>query len=216
MVNSGKIKNIIFDFGGVILNIDFELSIQAFRMLGVQDFGMLYSEKVQSDLFDKLEKGLLSPEKFRDELRNITGVYMTDEEIDEAWNALLLDLPAYRIKMLENVRNNYRIYLLSNSNIIHYDHYILQLRKEFGYRNFDELFKKAYFSHDMGLRKPDENIYKRVLSEQNLIASESLFIDDNLENIEAAASQEINVHHLKRDEDVCWLFDGGGVLRFYD
>jgi putative hydrolase of the HAD superfamily len=218
MVNSGNIKNIIFDFGGVILNIDFELSIKAFRFLGIQDFGMLYSRNMQSELFNKFEKGLLGADDFRGELRNITGVCMNDDEIDDAWNALILNLPPYRIKMLELIRNNYRIFLLSNSNVIHYEQYINQLKKEFGYRNFDELFKKAYFSHNMGMRKPDEEIFLKVLEEQNLEAKESLFIDDSLPNIETAANIGFKVHHLnlQKGEDMCWLFDSKGGLRFYD
>jgi putative hydrolase of the HAD superfamily len=218
MVNSGNIKNIIFDFGGVILNIDFERSVQAFRLLGIEEFGMLYSQHMQNELFNKLEKGMISPDDFRNELQDISGLYMTNEEIDEAWNALILDLPAYRIKMLDLVRSNYRIFLLSNSNVIHYECYIQQLRKEHGYRSFDEIFKKAYFSQDMGMRKPDEEIYQKVLKEQQLNPQETLFIDDSYPNIETAVKLGMMGHHLDihKGEDVCWLFDSKGCLRFYD
>lgn len=218
MVNSGNIKNIIFDFGGVILNIDFDRSVQAFRILGIEEACKLYSQDTQNELFNRLEKGIISPEEFRSELQEITSLYLTDEEIDEAWNALILDLPAYRIKMLNLVRTNYRIFLLSNSNVIHYECYIQQLRKEHGYRSFDEVFKKAYFSQDMGMRKPDEEIFQKVLIEQQLNPEETLFIDDSLPNTEAAAQLGMKVHHLNlhKGEDVCWLFDSSGGLRFYD
>lgn len=218
MVNKGKIKNIVFDFGGVILNIDFALSVQAFQLLGINDFGMLYSQHMQNELFNKLETGTISPDDFRHELRDITGVYMLDSEIDEAWNALLLDLPAYRIRMLEKVRNHYRIFLLSNSNVIHYQSYISILKKEHGYRSFDELFRKAYFSQNIGFRKPGEEIFRYVLDEQKIDASETLFIDDSFPNIETAERLGFITHFLdlKAGQDVSWLFSQDGILRFYD
>jgi glucose-1-phosphatase len=218
MVNSGNIKNIIFDFGGVILNIDFNRSIGMFRLLGLNYFENMYSNTIQSDLFVRLEKGLISPSDFRQELQDTTGIYMTSEEIDEAWNALLLDLPSYRIKMLDKVRNNYRTFLLSNTNTIHYEVYFEQFKKEYGYRSFDELFRKAYFSFEMGMKKPDNEIFEAVIKDQNLNPEETLFIDDSIANIEAASSMGFITHYLdhSKAEDMCWLFDSEGRLRFYD
>jgi hypothetical protein len=109
----------------------------------------------------------------------------TDQEIDGAWNALLFDIPAERIKVIEEVKKNYKILLLSNSNEIHYDLYVRDLQLRFGYREFDELFDKAYFSFDLHLAKPDPDIYEFVMYQHKLKPEETLLIDDRTDNIEA-------------------------------
>ncbi|MDR4987474.1 MAG: hypothetical protein RG741_01385 [Bacteroidales bacterium] len=113
------VKNIIFDLGGVLLNIDYGLTIAAFKKLGVEDFDGFFTQAAQHKVFDRFDTGHVTPGEFRDRLRRLSGLNLSDRQIDDAWNAMLLDMPADRIKLLQKVRRNYRIFLLSNTNAIH-------------------------------------------------------------------------------------------------
>jgi glucose-1-phosphatase len=206
MLNLTGIKNIIFDFGGVILNIDFQKTVDAFKKVGLNNFDQLYSQYSQTDLFDKLEKGLVEPVTFHNEIRKLSGLSLSDEQIDTAWNDILLDLPAKRIELLLKLKNRYNTYLLSNSNIIHYWKYRQNLEDVHGYPDFDALFKKAWFSFNVGMRKPDLEIYKCMLKNENLLPSETLFIDDSYPNLVAAQQLGIQIYHLQKGEDITSLF----------
>jgi putative hydrolase of the HAD superfamily len=210
-----SIKNIIFDFGGVIYDIDFHAAAKAFRETGVEDFEKLYSQFSQDKLFDMLETGKITPQKFRDEFRKGTGLNIADKQIDDAWNALLIGFVDRRIQLLKKIANQYNIYLLSNSNIIHYWKYRDEFEQRTGMKIFDELFQKAYFSHNIGLRKPDREIFDFLLQEQKLNAEETLFIDDTEMHTRAAQSVGIQSRflQLQRGEDMCDLFDNEGILR---
>lgn len=206
MINLDGIKNIIFDFGGVIINIDHSLPGKKFMELGIKNFDKLYSQALQNHLFDKLERGEITPGEFRNDLRKYIPITVSDNEIDDAWNSIILDIPPERIKILEKLQNNYQTFLLSNTNEIHYDCYRANLEKVYGYKNFDELFKKAYFSFEMGMQKPYPEIYETVLSENNLIANETLFIDDTLKHVEGAARVGIRAFHLEKGVEIARLF----------
>lgn len=206
-----KTKNIIFDFGGVILNIDYQLTIDAFKEIGMNNFEMAYSQASQIHLFDNLEKGLISPAQFRDGIRLASGLDLSDERIDYAWNKIILDLPKHRIDLILKIKNNYNCFLLSNTNIIHYDLYIKQLQN-FGMNSFDDVFLKAYFSFEMGMRKPDAEIFEFVLKQESLNADETLFIDDSIQHIETANKLGINTYHLKNKEDITLLFNENNKL----
>ena len=205
MLLSKKIKNIIFDFGGVILNIDYQASIKAFEELGIRNFENLFSQATQSNIFDKLETGKIKPQEFRDEIRMLSGLKLTDEAIDIAWNKMLLDIPLERIEFLIKLKSEYNIYLLSNTNAIHYNIYINEIYKA-GYKSFDEIFKKAYFSHKVGMRKPHKDIYENVLNEEKLISEETLFIDDSAQNLQPAIDLGINTYFMKKDDELVKLF----------
>lgn len=180
------IKNIIFDLGGVVLNIDFQLSAQAFQKLGIKNFDTLYSRAVQNSLFEDLEMGLISGKKFREELRLLSNMNLSDQEIDKAWNAIILDFPKERMDLIKLISENYSCYLLSNTNKIHYDVYQQDLRNRLGIDGLESLFIKTWFSHDLQMRKPNLDIFKFALSDANLNPNETLFIDDSIQNIEAA------------------------------
>lgn len=206
-MNQVIIKNIIFDFGGVIINIDPSKTLDAFiELMGKGNSKELNVKIIEDDLYHYLETGKINPQKFRDGLKKLMNIDVEDEKIDNAWNALIMDIPPERIKILEEVKNNYRIFLLSNSNIIHYKNYRSNFEKEFGYKTFSDLFEKAYFSHEMGYRKPDKRIYNYVLRKQKLNPRETLFIDDSLINIEAARKLNILSYHLKEDREINDLF----------
>ena len=201
-----SIKNIIFDFGGVVLNINYQLSVNAFKEIGLDNFENIYAKAAQINIFDDLEKGLISPKDFRYGIRNISGINLSDELIDNAWNKIILDLPIERAILLKNLKKKYRTFLLSNTNKIHYDLYLQNFQK-LGFNSFDDIFEKAYFSHEMGMRKPNHEIFEFVLQEQQLIPGETLFIDDSIQHIEAAKKLGIKPHHLTQNEDIIDLFD---------
>jgi len=202
MVLTDKIKNIIFDFGGVIINIDHDLTAKAFMELGVTDFEEKYSQLSQTDLFNDFETGRITPEEFRKRIREHIPGKVTDSWIDKAWAAMILDIPSERIALLKEVRKKYRIFLLSNTNAIHYDIFLADLQKRYRYNNFADLFEKAYFSFQTGMRKPDLEIFEMVIKDNDLDPSETLYIDDSPQHIEGAKKAGLVTHYLEEGTDV--------------
>ncbi|HLC83688.1 MAG TPA: HAD family phosphatase [Bacteroidia bacterium] len=196
IIDTNNYKNIIFDLGGVILNIDYSLTEKAFSKLGISDFKTLFSQAQQTQLFDNYEKGFISSDEFRTELKKYLPKNITDEEINHAWNAILLDLPEERIKFLKKIKTTHRTFLLSNTNDIHIETLNQYLQKEFAMPDLSTLFEKEYLSYKIGMRKPDAEIFELVLEENNLIASETLFIDDSIQHVEAAKKLGISAYWL--------------------
>lgn len=190
------IRNIIFDLGGVILNINPQLTVDAFRELGWNEFYEENNKRLSKDLFFNLEKGSFSPEAFRDNVRRMIGINRNDLEIDAAWSAMILDIPADRIRYLEDLKQRYRIFLLSNTNEIHRIKFHRDFEADFGY-SFYDLFERNFYSHEMGMRKPNPQIYLEALREAELIPEETLFIDDMEENIEAAKTIGMKVLNIQ-------------------
>lgn len=190
-----SIKNIIFDLGGIFLNIDFSKTKKAFRELGVTDFDNYFTQHHASELFELLETGKISNEEFHNSFVEHTGVPLTYDQVRDAWNALLLDFPPQRLEWLKRIRKQYKTFLFSNTNKIHYDAFTESFRQQFG-EDFDQYFIKAYYSHEMGLRKPYPESFQFILDEQHLKPEETLFIDDTLKNIEGAKKVGLKVIHL--------------------
>lgn len=200
-----NIRNIIFDLGAVILNIDFKQTELAFAALGIGNFNEYYTLQSVTPLFEKLETGQVTPEAFYNEFRELAKLPLSNEDIMYAWNALLLDFPAERINLLKELRKRYNIYLLSNTNEIHYNAFTKTFKKEFNNENFDELFIKAYYSHQLGLRKPSKEIFETVLKNEKLNAAETLFIDDSEANVNAAKSVGLQTIHLPSPKTILEL-----------
>lgn len=190
------IKHIIFDLGGVFLNINFQLTNQAFAKLGVTDFNNMFTQHYSNPLFELLETGKITEHEFYDAFREATQVALTNQEIKDAWNALLLDFPPERIQWLEQMAKKYNLYLFSNTNQIHYDCFMQQFKQVFDGKNFNDYFIKAYYSQDLGLRKPYPNAFEAILNEQSLNPADTLFIDDTVKNVEAAESLGMQTIHL--------------------
>lgn len=190
------IKNIIFDLGGVILNIDYHLTINAFKDLGVKNFDSLFTQAQQVGVFDRMDKGLITPQEFRDEIRHIAGTPLTDWQIDGAWNAMLLDFPLSRLELLGRVKNHYKTFLLSNTNAIHIEDYNKILFNTFGVQNLSVFFDREYYSHLIHMRKPDADVFELILKENNLKPEETLFIDDSIQHVEGAKKLGIQAYHL--------------------
>lgn len=181
-----KITNIIFDLGGIFIDIDFNATHKAFVDLGVTNFYDFYSQHTATRLFEDLETGKVSPEEFYEGFRKETGSALTDEQIRDAWNAMLGNFHIERLNWLEEIGFRYKIYLFSNTNAIHYDAFQKIYRRCSGKENFDDYFIKAHYSHDLGLRKPYPGSFTKLLAIENLAADETLFIDDTSKNIEGA------------------------------
>ncbi len=210
-----KIKNIIFDLGGVIVNLNANLTIQAFNKLGISDFDKLYTLANQSQLFDRLDRGEISDMNFRNEIRNLTGLNISDEKIDDAWNKMILDAPYSRLSLLEKAKSNYNTFLLSNTNSIHINTFTNYLNSEYNVKSLQHYFsKKTYLSYEIGMRKPEKRIFNHVIEDSNLNPSETLFIDDTIEHIRTASGIGINSYLLEPDkENLEDLFENGILKR---
>ena len=200
------IKNIIFDLGGVIYDIRYENIADKFRSYGITDFEKLYSKASQTDSIDLFEEGKITPAEFRDYLRGLSPVPLTDEQIDEAWNAILIGIPKERLELLGMLRLKYNIFLYSNTNQINYDKFTSELKAKYGFDVFEVTFKKAYFSQILQIRKPKLEGFRAILAEQGLKPEETLFIDDSPQHIEAARKVGINAYHLTGGETLEQLF----------
>lgn len=193
-------KNIIFDLGGVILNLDYQLTISAFEKLGSGDFEAKYSQLQQVDLFDEYERGEMSSSSFRKGIREVFGLSLSDEEIDTAWNAMLLDLPIERLQLLSDLRKTKNLVLLSNTNAIHINSFSDYLKEHHDTEDLSGYFDKLYYSFEMGMRKPELRIFQFVLDEQNYNPKETLFIDDSSQHIEAAQTLGVNTYLLRANK----------------
>ena len=199
-----KCKAIIFDLGAVILNINYQNTIDEFTKLGVKNAATFYSKKVQTDLFNQIETGMISSNQFLKALQKKTN-NANIIQVEQAWNAMLLDLPEERLQLIKKLKDNHNIYLLSNTNAIHINAFKEQLGDK-KWLAFCELFDKMYLSHELGLRKPDVKIFEYILKEQKLKAEEVFFIDDSPQHIAGAKKLGIHCHHLLDDEDIITLF----------
>lgn len=184
------VKNIIFDLGGVIINLNYQLTRKAFENLGVANFNDLYTQHHANPLFEHLEVGAIEPEAFYEALREATGLALTNSQIETAWNAMLLDFPVERLLWLDQIKNKYNIYLFSNTNTIHYKTFTTiyaQTAPLVGLNpNFNHFFKTAYYSHTLKQRKPAVAAFEAVLQDAKLDPAQTLFIDDTISNIEGA------------------------------
>ena len=207
-----KFSAIIFDLGNVIYDIDISLSVQAFAGLGLPDFQELFSLKKQSGLFDKLETGDVDFEDFCDMLNEIAGKDLGRHNILVAWNALLVGIPPENIQTIKEVRKTYPIYILSNTNKIHLEGISEYLQRDYHVKDLSVWFDKAYYSCDIGMRKPGRDIYDYVINDIGFPAEDILFIDDNEDNIKAAEKTGLNILLKRKENDLRKLLEDNGVI----
>ena len=206
MKNNPIIKNLILDFGGVIYQISHQKQIDTFKEFGIGNFDELYSQALQNPLFERFETGSISKDEFREALVAMLPGSIPVAEIDRAWNSILTGYFAEMVYFLKRLRKKYNLFLLSNTNSIHYNIYISEFKAAFGYE-FDELFEKTYWSFKVGLRKPGNEIFSYVIEDANLNADDCVFIDDSIQNIEAATNYGIKSIWLKPGQRLSDLFD---------
>ena len=196
------VKNIIFDLGEVIVDLDFPATEKQFSELMKLNPTKRFTSSQQSKVFDKLEVGGISPSSFRDTLREMSQLDLSDEALDAAWNAMLIEIPAKKIQLVQNLRSTYQTFVLSNTNSIHIDFVNKNLLPAHQIKTLDEIFDYVYYSHEIGERKPNAASYQFILDKHEIIPSESLFIDDKPENIVAAEKLGIKTWHLTNREDL--------------
>lgn len=206
-----NIQNIIFDLGGVILNLDMALTLSAFEKLANKTININLIHG--TPLFEAYESGLITSQEFLNGIREFVGQHATNAEIIDAWNAMLLDLPQERINLLREIAKEKRIFLLSNTNEIHLEAFQEIVKKQTDLQILDEVFEKAYYSYQMFDRKPKASIFQTVLNNHQLLPSETLFIDDTEIHIKAAQTCQINTFHLKKPLTLFDVFEKNGKFR---
>jgi FMN phosphatase YigB (HAD superfamily) len=188
-----NIKNIIFDYGNVIFRIDFQRVQQSLKGLGISNVDEFYGHLQQDPIFDAFDRGQINAATFRDRIREkANNLLLTDEEVDAAWNSILVGIEDGNHELLLQLKEKYRTFLLSNINEIHYTYIMKYLKNDFGFDNNDHLFEKLYYSHFTGKRKPEPSIFEMVLNENDLIPAETLFIDDSPQHLATAKALGIN------------------------
>jgi putative hydrolase of the HAD superfamily len=197
------IKNIIFDYGNVIFMLDFMKSQKAWEEIGINNSNEFYGHRVQDPIFTAFEDGSATAEEFRAYIRQKIGNHaLTDAQIDGAWNGLLVGVTPGNHELLLSLKPKYRTFLLSNINPIHYDYIMDYLQKEFGFEGNDHLFEKVYYSHLVGKRKPNAEIFEQVLNENSLDPAETLFIDDSPQHIATATKLGIQTYLMTAPDNI--------------
>jgi len=200
-----KTEVLIFDLGGVLLNLDFSKTEAAFTQAGIPDFKRYFALGHASDVFSDYEKGVVSDEEFLTKAAQLTQGKLSETAVETAWNAMLLDFPAHRVALLKELSSRVPIYLYSNTNAIHYRYFLSRFRESYQLE-LDELFVKAYYSHQIGHRKPDAAGFNFIVQDAGLNPSTTTFIDDAKINVEGAAAAGWNGVWLPPDWDVTHLF----------
>ena len=197
MLADRSIKNLIFDLGGVILDLSVDTSLRSFANLSGIDENTVKNLYTSTPEFEVYEKGGISDEDFRKFVKTLYKIDASDENLDACWNAMLLGFPLKKLELLETLKQKYNVYLLSNTNSIHlqYINHILLPRVNH-HTSLDYFFHGAYYSHRMKKRKPDAEIFEQVLSEGKFLPSETLFLDDNQSNVEGAGKLGIKTVHV--------------------
>lgn len=201
-----NIKNIIFDLGKVLLNLDFTASIKAFQELGLSR-DVLNNQQAYSDpVFYELEVGKVSPDEFCSRVRKkLNNPKASDLQIKDAWYAMILNVPSNRVKKLQELRQNYKVYLFSNTNQIHIKRLHADFYREHGIE-FPSLFDNDFYSHEIYARKPDLNSYEKVIELSRVNPMETLFVDDLEKNILGAKRAGLQTFWLKDGMEMAELF----------
>lgn len=200
-----KYEAIVFDLGGVLIDLDYQRTIDAFKALGISNFDKMYSQAAQNNLFDDFETGQISAQRFVNSLLPYLPQGTTPNKVVQAWNAMILSVPPAKIELLEKLREEYPIYLLSNTNELH----VPVVRREWAKvteKPMEDFFDHIYFSHEIHLRKPNNAIFEFVCAQQNLIPGKTLFIDDSIQHIKGAENVGLQTHFLESPENLYQFF----------
>ncbi len=194
------VRNIIFDFGGVLFDIDYFAPARAFQQLGFENFGQFFSQATQHVEFDLLDRGSISNEDFIEFLRShIPSV--SAQQIKDAWNSILIGLRTEEIDFVRRLRGSgYRTFLLSNTNALHVEAFEKMIRSAIGMDAFHAAFDHVYYSNVIGRRKPDPETFRMVCEWNDLVPSETLFLDDTRQHIEGAERAGLRTVYLAEKE----------------
>lgn len=187
---------LIFDLGNVIVDIDYQKSLDLIKK-ELPDYHYDKADQFYlTDFHKKYEKGEINSEKFRDEVRSYFEKDWNDEKVDSIWNSLLKNIPAERIELITKLQNKYRLGILSNTNEIHIDAVYGMLKKDFQLKNFDPLFQHVFYSHEMGMSKPSPEIYLSMVEQLGTKPERVVFFDDLEANVKGANSIGIQAVHV--------------------
>ena len=190
------------------MNIDFKRTFDAFEVIGFRGAEQAFQDPDINRLCMDFETGVYCSIEMRRKFREMTGFKCTDVQFDKAWNALLIEFPPVRIRRVQELAKKYKTYLLSNTNPIHAKHFNEELNNHFGIESMDHLLDKAWYSHNLGFRKPDERIFHRVLKASRLESSETLFLDDSEINVRAAETAGMHAIHVTADFSIIEALEG--------
>lgn len=200
------IKNLIFDFGGVLVNLDKDICVAEFKKINAEDIAHYVDFCIQEDLFHELEIGAITVPEFCQEVRRkAPGCTGTDQQIVDAWASLLTDVPVYRLEALQELKKKYRLFLLSNTNEIHWDMAENRFFRQIEGLGVEDYFENIYLSNRLGMIKPSREIFELVLKENGLEADETLFIDDSPKN--CAAAESVGIHAFHSPTGDVWVRD---------
>lgn len=205
--NPKDFPNIIFDFGGVIINIDVELTVRAFQDLIPGNSHNIQQRVESSEVFKSMERGLLEELVFLKEFNHLLDSDLEWNTFESAWNVMIGDLPANRLSVLDEVAKSHRIFLLSNTNSIHLRRVNEVVKETTGNDSIDHYFEKAYYSNLIQMRKPDREIYEYVMSQNNLQPDETIFLDDNIHNLKGAEEVGLAVCQITEEKGLMEIFD---------
>lgn len=195
-----KIQTLILDLGGVIFDLDYMATPQAFEKLGVSSFENVFNKAAQNLIFDQFDKGFISERDFYDGIRKLTALPLPDVDIEIAWNAMLLGIPDSRINLLHELKKKFNLYLLSNTNEIHIKNFSSELRKKYGHNPLEEIFLHCYFSCRVGMRKPDREIFEWVMKQNNIDPASAIFIDDSPQHVRGSIQAGLPALHLELEK----------------
>ena len=206
MKQYNNISTLIFDLGGVIVDLDLAKCIQNFKELGLENIEQYLSNFGQKDFFMQFEKGQIGIPAFRNEIRKLAGTELSDAQIDKAWCSFLTQIPVEKLHLLSELKKKYRLLLLSNTNPLHIETAVAAEFSKTG-KTMQDFFDKCYLSYEMGMVKPDVEIFEALLTDAQLKAEECRFLDDGKKNIDTAAALGIQTYWVKPNENLNFLLD---------
>ena len=199
-------KNIIFDLGNVIINLDIAATDIAFRELFKERYDSTMERLNKMDCFNRYEKGEIDTNTFVENILRSAELKVSKASILSAWNAMLLDIPNRRFHILQEVKKQYRTFCLSNTNDAHIGFINKMLLTTYGIPNLNAYFERVYLSHEMGMRKPDVEIFEKVIQDNQLVPQETLFIDDTKGHLEGAQKTGLTTFHMSEQHTLEDLF----------
>lgn len=204
------IKTILFDFGGVVINLNQPQAVERYKEIGLADADRMLDAYTQGGIFGELESGQITAEEFRAELGKLIGHEVTEEQCRYAWTGYCGGLPEKNLETLRRLRaEGYRLVLVSNTNPFMMS-WACSSDFDGNGHPLDDYFDAMYMSYKIGAMKPDERFFRKMIEDERLNAAEALFLDDGLRNIEAAARFGIHTLHVADGSD--WTADVWHVL----
>jgi putative hydrolase of the HAD superfamily len=202
-----KVRGIVFDIGNVLIDIDYQKTVSEFQKLANRDFSKIVSYTSQEEFFNQYERGEISTADFIMTIKKHLKPETTEEQIIAAWNTMLVDYPHQKIELLEGLKTDFSLFALSNINEMHISLMDSNIKRLYGKEKFREYFQKAFYSNEIGMRKPEKRIYDFLVSESGFSAEQLLFIDDKKENLIPASALGIQTIHLEEREQLYSFFE---------